>query len=90
MSLEKDLSTFELEAKKKWLWYYNLKEWEEIYRLYKKPNWEIEKIVKGVLEEIIITFNWNDRLFNKRVKVKWYEEEFSIKKFKRFYNISKK
>ena len=83
---EYDLKVDLEKVKKEWIGYYKLKEWEHIIRTYKDPDGSVEKIVSWVLEEIIVEFNWNDRLFVKRMKISWYDDIFSPKKFKRFYS----
>jgi len=84
MSPEKDLKNFEKKTKQRWIWYYKLKEWEHIIRVFKNPDWSIKKVVSGILKEIIVNFNGNDRFFIKEIKVNW--EVYSVKKFKRFYS----
>ena len=84
MWLNQDLEKDKKAVKQMWVWYYKLKEWEHIIRVFKNPDWSIKKVVSGILEEIIVNFNGNDRLFRKEIKVNW--EIYSGKKFKRFYS----
>jgi len=89
MWAEKDLAKDLEKVKSMWVGYYKLKEWEYIIRAFKTPSWKIDRVVSWVLEEILVEFNWNDRQFVKRIKVEGYDEVFSVKKFHRFYPLTK-